>query len=171
MKDLLKKLREEHQQILKMFDDKVDILEIVQFVEEVHHPLEEQSLFPAVADNTLLCKGGPLCTYFRGMELDLNPQKGPRDYLCGLYMRGFPRPRAYASFPWLTPQNPLSLPMDEHVLGHEIAEALKLLSYPKYQAEFPQAFDRLSRDYEKLLRQHIAKEDQCLFILCESIAA
>ena len=45
--------------------------------------------------------------------------------------------------------------MDEHVLGHEIAEALKLLSFPKYQADFPQAFDRLSREYEKLLRQHI----------------
>ncbi|WP_347358692.1 hypothetical protein [Bdellovibrio sp.] len=169
MKDLLKKLREEHQQILKMFDEKVSILDIIHFVEEVHHPLEEQELFPAVSQNPLLCQGGPLCTYFRGLELDLNPQQASREYLCRLYTKGFPRPRPYASFDWLTPQNPLSLPMDEHVLGHEIAEALKLLSFPKYQTDFPDAFERLSRDYEKLLRQHIAKEDQCLFILCERI--
>lgn len=169
MKDLLEKLRKEHQQILKMLDAKVNILEIIQFVEEVHHPLEEQDLFPRISQNPLLSQGGPLCTYFRGLELDLNPNQDSHNYLRHLYTQGLPKPPLYKTFSWLNPQNPLSLPMDEHALGHEIAEALKHLVLPNYSTSFPNAFYKLSQYYENLLRLHIAKEDQCLFVLCERI--
>lgn len=169
MNALLEKLHQEHQIILKMFDEQVSILEIIHFVERVHHPLEEQELFPAVAAHPLLREGGPLCTFFRGMELDLNPQEGPRQHLQKLYKEGFPKASAYASFDWLNPQNPLSLPMDEHELGHEIAEALKILVNPDMQKIYPGYFEALKADYESLLRRHIAKEDGCLFVLCEKL--
>jgi hemerythrin-like domain-containing protein len=167
VKDLLEKLRQEHQQILTMLDEKVSILEIIKFVEEVHHPREEQDLFPTISQNPLLSQGGPLCTYFRGLELDLNPNQDCHNYLLHLYDQGLPKPPPYKTFSWLNPQNPLSLPMDEHALGHEIAEALKHLTLPNCGPEFPDAFCKLSQYYEKLLRLHIAKEDQCLFVLCE----
>lgn len=152
-----------------MLDESQNILDVIAFVEEVHHPLEEQSLFPHIAASPLLTQGGPLCTYFRGLALDLNPQQAIRDRLRDLYQQGLPQAKAYGTFLWLTPQNPISLPMDEHELGHEIAEALKYLSLPESQSLFPGAFARLSRDYEVLLRAHIDKEDRCLFVLCERI--
>lgn len=169
MNALLEKLRQEHQVILKMFEDQTPILDIIHFVEKVHHPLEEQELFPAVANHPLLREGGPLCTYFRGMELDLNPQQGPRQTLQALYRAGFPEACAYASFEWLNPQNPLSIPMDEHELGHEIAEALKILANSDMQKIYPGYFEALKAAYESLLRRHIAKEDGCLFVLCEKL--
>lgn len=169
MNDLLRKLREEHQLILKMFEDGTSILEIIHFVEKVHHPLEEIELFPKVANHPLLSQGGPLCTFFRGMELDLQPQQTPRRHLKELYDQGFPRPTPYATFDWLTNQNPLSLPMDEHELGHQLAEALKILVSPEEQKKYPGYFEWLRKDYEDLLRNHIAKEDGCLFVLCEKL--
>ncbi|WP_374033514.1 hypothetical protein ACES2I_12205 [Bdellovibrio bacteriovorus] len=169
MNALLEKLRHEHQIILRMFEEQVSILEIIHFVEKVHHPLEEQDLFPAVAGHALLREGGPLCTFFRGMELDLNPQEGPRQHLQKLYEKGFPKASAYPRFDWLNSQNPLSLPMEEHELGHEIAEALKILVNPDMQKIYPGDFEVLKTDYENLLRRHIAKEDGCLFVLCEKL--
>ncbi|BEV68989.1 hypothetical protein Bb109J_c2409 [Bdellovibrio bacteriovorus] len=171
MNDLLRKLREEHQTILKMFEQKAPILEILHFVEAVHHPLEEQELFPKIAAHPLLSQGGPLCTYFRGMELDLAPQSEPRRRLKLLHEQGLPQASAYPSFEWLNAQNPLSLPMDEHELGHHLAEAIKILLKPEMREKYPGALEALKSDYEQLLRRHIAKEDGCLFVLCEKLLA
>ena len=169
MNTLLQTLRDEHQVILKMFNEKQNILDIITYLETVHHPREEQELFPLVAAHPMLSQGGPLCTYFRGLELDLAPFDSVKNYLKRLYAQGFPRSSLYASFDWLTPGNPLNIPMGEHDLGHEIGEALKYLSLPGHSEQYPGAFPKLSEEYEALLRAHIDKEDRCLFIMCEKL--
>lgn len=169
MNPLIATLRAEHQHILKMFSDKEDIFKIIAYLENVHHPREEQELFPLVADHPLLSQGGPLCTYFRGMELDLAPFDSVKNYLKGLYLNGFPAPTPYASFDWLTHGNPLNIPMNEHYLGHEISDALKFLSSSQNKERYPGSFERLSEEYEALLKAHIDKEDRCLFIMCEKL--
>lgn len=167
MNALIRDLRQQHKDILDMIARGDDILSIVEFVEKVHHPLEEIELFPAVAANPLLREGGPLCTYFRSIDLELGPKEAPLQHLEDLYSKGFPRPSAYPSYDWFNAQSPLSIPMDEHVLGHALASALHGLAENKNSALYAEFYQKLSDDYISLLKLHINKEDNCLFIMCE----
>ncbi|MDG0816903.1 hypothetical protein [Bdellovibrio svalbardensis] len=155
--------------ILQMIDANEDIFKIIHFVENVHHPREEQQLFPLVAQSPLLRQGGPLCTYFKGIELDLNPLSAARKHLADLYQQGCPHPEDYPDFQWLNSQSPLSMPMNEHQLGHELAAALNFLSSNQESSLYKIFFSKISEEYKKLLKAHIDKEDHCLFVICERI--
>ena len=98
MNKVLQHLRSQHQQILVMLDSNQDLLSIIKFVEEEHHPLEERDLFPHIANHPMLKEGGPLCTYFWGMEMDLKPKARAENLLHKLYTLHFPRPQAYPAF-------------------------------------------------------------------------
>lgn len=169
MTALIKDLRQQHKDILDMIARNDDILSIIDFVEKIHHPLEEKELFPAVAAHPLLKEGGPLCTFFRGIELELGPKEAPLQHLEDLYDKGFPRPSEYPRYDWLNAQNPLSIPMDEHVISHALGEALHGLAENKNSALYAEFFKKLSDDYIGLLKLHINKEDNCLFIMCEKM--
>lgn len=152
-----------------MLNSDHDILDIIRLVEKVHHPLEEQELFPAIAAHPLLRQGGPLCTYFRGIELELSPRDRMQEHLEEAYREGLPQATPYAEFSWLNPQNPLSMPMDEHVTGHNLAEAISFLAKSPDDPLYKKFYAVLCQDYKKLLRAHIDKEDNCLFVMCERI--
>lgn len=170
MKDLIKKLREEHAHILQMIESQQDILKIIEFVEGSHHPLEEIHLFPKMASHPLLREGGPLCTYFRSIDLDINPKAPMFTRLEKFYEQGGPKPSPYQEFSWLSEQNPLSIPMDEHKLGHELAQAIQFLSDQKDSALGMAFYSRFCEDYLELLHRHIDKEDNCLFVMCERMS-
>lgn len=168
MSEVLQELREEHQKLLRMLEEG-DILQVVDFVEGIHHPKEEQLLFPLLAQNPLLRQGGPRCMYFKGLALELqiyhNAQVALKDYLkCG-----GPLAPEYQDFTWLTDGNPLNIPMYEHRLGHELAHGIRWMNehaegelHAKFYAVFCQ-------EYVRLLRLHIEKEDSCLFIMAEAM--
>ncbi|WP_373999127.1 hypothetical protein [Bdellovibrio bacteriovorus] len=169
MVKILEELRQQHQTLLNMISEDKDIFDIIKLVEEIHHPLEEQALFPLIADHPLLQEGGPLCTFFRGMELDLNPKSVAEELLKRAYAQGLPRPHAYPQFTWLNEHNPLSMPMGEHVLSDELAQALLFLKDQSNEKLYKDFFVSLKIEYIRLLKLHIAKEDGCLFVLCEKL--
>ncbi|KHD89477.1 MAG: hypothetical protein OM95_03730 [Bdellovibrio sp. ArHS] len=152
-----------------MISEGADIFDILHLVEDVHHPLEEEALFPLVAAHPLLKEGGPLCTFFRGMELDINPKASTVSMLKRAYSKGLPAPKSYPEFSWLTESNPLSMPMGEHALSAEIAQALHFMKDRKDDPLYQEFFAPLKEEYIRLLKLHIDKEDGCLFILCEKL--
>ncbi|MFM6930217.1 MAG: hypothetical protein ACKOX6_17230 [Bdellovibrio sp.] len=169
MNKIIQNLRSQHQQLLTMLDDGTDLLSIIQFVENEHHSIEEQELFPLIASHPLLKEGGPLCTFFWGMEMDLKPKSGAEDILKNLYTNGFVGQKDTRSFPWLPEHTPLQIPMGEHFLNHELSYAICELSKNPDTPVAQKFLEPLKTEYIKLLRGHIDKEDNCLFILCEKI--
>lgn len=153
--------------ILKMLDQREQSRELIHFVENEHHPLEEQELFPYIKNQVFLGRGGPRCSFFMGLRLDFDFAREDRALLEKFYAQTGYRPPAYAIPPWLTDQSPLSIPFNEHVLGAELAGSiLYLLNQP--ESEFYKEFyAALYERYSRLLRLHIDKEDNCLFIMCE----
>lgn len=170
MTDLLKQLREEHALILKMLDNEEDILTIVDFVENIHHPKEEELLFPLIAQEAWINQGGPLCTYYRGLQLEFDPLEPVRRSLKLFYQQSGVSALPIENFPWLTDQNPLSIPMKEHHIGTELSEALRFLANKKNSNLYSEFFEILSQLYVQMLRAHIDKEDNCLFAMCEARA-
>lgn len=169
MKELLKTLREEHRWLLEKLEDEKNLLEVIDFLEQVHHPKEEQILFPFMADKPGLKQGGPRCSYFMGLRLELTPhlqiKKRLEEFTASIELAMVPvSPPA-----WLTPQCPLSIPMEEHELCHNLARALRWLLSRDLTSEQVRLRQQLISDFQYLLRNHIAKEDSCLFVLCESL--
>lgn len=168
MIDLLKNLREEHQYILKLLEQEDKIFQAIEFIETVHHEKEEEILFPFVAQQPWLSEGGPLCTYFRGLQLDLRYQDAIKEQLNryhaieGILHLKPPRPL------WLSDQSPLSLPMEEHELAHELSSALRSLNEKKNSKLYLEFFGDFRQLYIQLLKVHIAKEDNCFFVMCET---
>lgn len=171
MKEVLNNLREQHQKILMMLDRPEQVEELIHFVEEVHHPLEEIELFPFMKDKPCLSQGGPRCSLYMGMRLELDPLTRVRGHLADFYRKTSFRPPHYPLPEWLTAQNPLSIPYEEHVVGAELAKSLLFLSKPENSTLRAEFFDKFYDDYCRLLRMHIDKEDNCLFIICERALA
>ena len=167
MKEIIRLLRDQHQEILKLINHKERILELIRFVEEEHHPLEENELFPFIFQQQFAQQGGPRCTYFMGLRLQMNPLDQIKMKLNEFYrLSGF-RPTPYPMPAWLIHQTPLSIPMEEHVLGAELAQSIEFILSAKefrWRQEFLQAF---YDGYARLLQLHIDKEDNCLFVMCE----
>ena len=167
MKDLLNQLRQQHQTILEMLDKPEMASELVHFVEEVHHPMEEDQLFPLIHQQKFLSQGGPRCTHFMGMRLELNPLGAVRKHIDSFLEKTTFRPTPYRTLPWLSPQSPLSIPFEEHVIGAELGQCLTFLLKPENKKLHTDFFSTLYGDYVRLLKMHIDKEDNCLFIMCE----
>lgn len=168
MTDLLKQLRQEHVQILEMLNKGEDILKVIDFVEKIHHRKEEELLFPLIAKQAWLSQGGPLCTYYRGLQLEFDPLAPVRRYLHLFYEQSGQSAPTLKKHSWLSEQSPLSIPMEEHFIGHELSEALRFLAPKKNSALYAEFFEVFRTLYSDLLRGHIAKEDNCLFVMCEA---
>lgn len=147
------------------------IRDLIHFVEEEHHPLEEIELFPFVEGKPCLSQGGPRCTHFMGMRLELDPLAQVRRHLQEFFAKTSFRPPPYPLPEWLTAQSPLSIPYEEHVIGAELAKSMLFLLDQKGSDIYNEFFARLYDDYCRLLRMHIDKEDNCLFIICERALA
>lgn len=169
MNPIIQELKNEHQILLAMIDEQ-KILPMIDFVEDIHHPKEEELLFPLMAQHPLLRQGGPRCMYFRGLELEMRVHAPAQNLLKEYYALGGPRPSEYKNFEWLSENNPLSIPMYEHVLGHELASAIRHLLKGSLNFTVPaQLLNELYNEYCRLLKLHIEKEDTCLFLIAENI--
>lgn len=160
-------LRDQHQFILRLLEEPDKILELIRFVEDVHHPLEEQKLFPVIAETLWLRQGGPRCSLHMGLRLERDPLAKMRGHLKAFYESAQRTPGPSTNPVWLTQQNPLSIPMEEHAVSHELAESLKyLLKNPESDLSRTH-YKILYSDFCELLKMHIDKEDHCLFVMCE----
>lgn len=164
---LIKTLREQHQKILQMLDRPELAEELIHFVEKEHHPLEEEELFPFLKDKKCLSAGGPKCSFFMGIRLEYDPVKSMKQNLQRLYKKTSFRPTPYPALPWLSPQSPLSIPFEEHEAGAELAQSLLFLLQAENKELHNEFFASLYKDYCRLLRLHIDKEDNCLFVIAE----
>lgn len=168
MKDTLVLLRKQHQEILAMLDQPERALELIHFVEHEHHPLEEEKLFPFMNKQKCLYQGGPRCTMYMGMRLESNPLEIVRKHLHSFYLKTDFRPPAYPEPLWLEMNNPLSIPFEEHAIGAQLAQSMIYLLSEQGKDLHEAFFSVLYQDYCRLLRLHIDKEDNCLFLICES---
>lgn len=167
MEKVLANLREQHQFILQLLKDPAKLLELIHYVEEVHHPLEEKELFPVIAQFPWLKEGGPRCSLHMGMRLNHDPLGRMRGHLKDFHEKARWSPPPYTQPEWLTAQNPLSVPIEEHAVSHSLAESLKFLLKQPESELYREFFKVLYEDFGTLLEMHIDKEDNCLFVMCE----
>ncbi len=175
MKLLIKTLKSEHETILEEIKfledsklvDEARLSSLFHFVEFTHHEKEEAILFPWMAKQNWLRQGGPLCGHFMSVRLDLNPLTRMHQHLEDFYIKHLYLPSYNKSFSWLNPQNPMSIPMEEHEMGHLLSQTLLYLIQTPQEAPKKDFFRTLLEDYFSLLRMHIHKEDNCLFVQCE----
>jgi hemerythrin-like domain-containing protein len=187
---LLDELKHEHQIILgflKLFEnmlalDKEGRLKtsdedfelafsfISNYVDQLHHGKEEAILFPVAFEAKLLQGGGPKCTQYFGMfiqdrflekfkseisEEDNIPEYKPKTEIQNI----------------LKEKDPLSIPLEDHQAGYYALKIMKSdLKKRRGQAGWScERFCRVAQWYIKMLRQHIGKEDECLFVRLESV--
>lgn len=145
------------------------VRDLIHFVEQEHHPLEELELFPFLRTQRCLHEGGPRCTFFMGVRLELDPLGVMQNHLKTFYTKTSFRPKNYPVPDWLTLQSPLSIPFEEHVIGADLAQSILFLLEPENAHLHQEFFKLLYDDYCRLLKMHIDKEDGCLFIMCERV--
>lgn len=160
-------LRQQHQEILKMLDRPELAAELIHFVESVHHPLEEKDLFPFLDKQKCLSAGGPKCSFFMGLRLEMDPLGGMKRNLEKFFAKTVFRPQPYPTLPWMTEQSPLSVPFEEHAVGADLAQCLLFLLKPENKELHAEFFSGIYNDYCRLLKMHVDKEDHCLFIIYE----
>lgn len=102
-----------------------------------------------------------------GMRLDQNPLARFEKHLADYAQFSGWTPVAEEAPVWLTPQNPLSVPMEEHAVSHMLASALKELMKDRQSPLSRKFFPVLYEDFRQLMKMHIDKEDHCLFVMCE----
>jgi len=142
-------------------------LELIHFLEEVHHPLEEEVLFPVLSKTSWLCQGGPRCSLHMGIRIEQDPLGKIEKHLADFSQKSGWRANPSQDPSWLSQQSPLSIPMEEHAVSHRLADALKELRKDRESALYREFFPLLYNDFCQLLKMHIDKEDHCLFVMCE----
>ncbi len=182
-KSVILHLKEEHEKILLVLgqgeelqrrfegDDKIleeqleDLLFFFrEFADKLHHRKEEDILFPQLETLPQL-PGGPHCTYYSGLRL----MREPIDEEVKQINRSLGLEES-DEIPQIKEGNPLNPIFEEHLLGRKLVQAMKvdLRNYEedrqkKHLADF---FRRFSR-YNSLLREHITKENDCLFYMVD----
>lgn len=175
MKNLLDELEQEHIWIEKEIAefqnaplDKTQFLKFLNFV-ETHHQKEEKQLFPWIAEQTWLTQGGPKCTYFMGLRLDFNHSAAVQTAL-KRFVLSYPdfKFNDPEYFTWLQSSSPLSIPMEEHQLSSRLKECLLYIldCDPQQMTEDQSLGKKLLDNYVDLLKIHLVKERDCLFVLC-----
>ncbi len=132
----------------------------VRLLGAIHHHKEEHFLFPLMLGSSRLEVGGPKCmTFFTPRAIG---GTGWEDAFARL-QRMFPGPsgplpeeRTPFRDRVLTTGSMLKIPLEDHVAG---ARAIKLL---EYETDFSRRATLLSA-FAGLLRDHIQREDECLF--------
>jgi hemerythrin-like domain-containing protein len=174
-------LKKEHDAIVKMIDllervswrllkeetvpaDHLDrILQFFQtFAAELHHGKEEEILFPAIDQVGIPAGGGPLCILFKGLQIE-------RQQIQSLIEKELPPPPEVASS--LTEGSPLHTVIKEHREGHlyrdRMREAVECLK--KGDESGRELFVTNARKFVDLMREHVDKENRCLFVMVNSL--
>ncbi len=137
-------------------------------VEDVHHKNEEELLFPELHSRVNLKEGGPECARFMTLKQFSDPAQI-------IFKQG--KKRGHDAEVLLKRnksellESPLIIPMEEHVAGQiaihlaefEIANLLKHNS----SSEALASLRKIITTYISLMRHHIQKENECLFVLAD----
>lgn len=121
------------------------------FSDQLHHAKEEEILLPALIQSGFPWKGGPLCSYFKQMQMwDESIQEQVK-----ALNQEFELNLIFDSDPF-SPKRSLPV-LEEHVLGRALVRVLRL------EIAKPSSFTRFARRFISLLDAHIDKENRCLF--------
>lgn len=130
-------------------------------LEQIHHAKEEQILFPMLFGSDALNVGGPKCmTFFtprvlggtgwtdsfQGLADALGPDEADDSHLSPFRREAF------------VANSMIKIPLEDHILG---ARALSELIQNKDLARYRELFPK----FAALLRDHIQREEECLFEL------
>jgi hemerythrin-like domain-containing protein len=182
MGPFLRELKEDHTLILNVVnfisafakDPSLDLQtasQLVEFLEEYvggyHHRKEEEILFPFLHSINGVKTGGPLCGLFMQYFLQGNPtQSLLRD---GKNRFGHKQSETIRDI--FRSKSFLTIPLEEHLAGHICIEQMKhgLHELQKYSNKniLLNAFGK----YVELLRLHIRKENECLFVMADEAVA
>lgn len=134
------------------------------YLGDLHHGEEEELLFPALASLQTPMPGGPQCTYFMGLAMEWDPVEPLRQ---AAKAQGAELPKIRLELNSALEANPMfGIPLGEHQAGHYALERIgKWLQTPASIEELR----GIVSDYLKLMRQHIQKEDQCLFVMADEL--
>jgi hemerythrin-like domain-containing protein len=124
-------------------DAAISYFEIV--ADRIHHSKEEEVLVPALTGKGYPLKGGPLCTYFRSLEIIRIPMRDEVRETSS----------ALGETPPESPDAPIPI-LEEHQLGRNLVRLMK-------KAASPAEFARRAERFLEMLDEHIHKEDHCLF--------
>lgn len=141
---------------------------ITNYIQGFHHSKEEDVLFPEAFKNNVR-KNGPECTKFF------------QQYLDNQFLEKFQIHRKNYEIPdckhtqtiqmILDANSPLAIPISEHEAGHYAVQLMKTLWAKICSGEVSKAkeFSRFGRWYLEMIRSHINKEENCLFISLKKI--
>lgn len=136
--------------------------DFIRLLSRIHHEKEEAFLFPLLLGSSRLEVGGPKCmTFFTprvigGTGWEDSAARVKRLVSCGPLREHEESPlRSQA----LGLNSMLKIPLEDHVLGARMVQAIEEEAEPARMAELVSALT-------SLLRDHIQREDECLFELC-----
>lgn len=133
------------------------LCEAIEFI-EAHHQREEMGLFPWLATQSFVSRGGPRCTDFMGRRFSglsiSRTYAKVADFV-------FQRPSYLGS-----ESSPLEIPLEEHQVGQLLAGRILERISSATGLDSPE-FRSLLGDWMDLVEQHRAKEDECLFVMIE----
>lgn len=143
---------------------------ILNYIENYHHGKEEELLFPLAASCGLLRGGGPRCTHFYGKFLNTNFNRR-----ISAQVKNYPDIKEYKirkSVSRLVEENsPLKIPLEEHEQGYYLVQMIKFEISKMNESTRENLFvlSKLIRWYAETLRNHVDKENDCLFVRLESV--
>ncbi len=170
MSQLIDHLKKEHEAILKQLQKieenwegaevSEDLLKLGKML-HIHHHLEEKYLFQAIYDTQRAQEGGPNCTSFYGLYLQ------EENYLKSLLKDGgFSLENEEELIRKIfTNKNPLMVPIEEHRACHTLLEKTKKEIQDGNKVEARRNYDK----YAHILRLHIRKENECLFMMAQNL--
>lgn len=179
MQQVLADLYEEHRVFLavlgvlekmnaeQLFVAKDKIRRFLEFVEHEHHGKEENLLFPIIDEEKVPECGGANCILFfgprvidRGIFNSFDRLKESIGYVTytPIELNSELRSRVFAK------KSMLTVPMEDHILGSRAAK--KILDGLDAREE---GVPDLLRAYASFLRDHIEREDRCLFLQVERL--
>ncbi|HWU42084.1 MAG TPA: hypothetical protein VN132_01560, partial [Bdellovibrio sp.] len=135
-----------------------------------HHEKEESALFPWLSQQNWLCQGGPRCGFYMGLRLENSPLnlaeqalRSTQDHFKDFHLTNHAQPD------WLTASSPVSVPMEEHVVGDHLQQGIRYLLNMRENLKLQETevLKTLILIYLRLLDLHLKKEKECLFVMCK----
>lgn len=149
---------EDLQQVLAFF---------VKYTDVYHHAKEEELLFPAADKQGIVTQqGGPKCSLFYGMFTENNSLNHTLADVAA-YKQDLPVYSAKPCVQQLIDKNsPLKVPLSEHEVGHYSVQLMKAEVGQRIEtSDWDKAlFLKVAYRFIQMLRGHIRKEDECLFL-------
>ncbi len=124
------------------------------FSDQIHHAKEEDILLPALIQSGFPWKGGPMCSHFKQIQMQMLRDGESMQEQVAALNREFGLNILFDADPF---SDRRSLPvLDEHVLGRALVRVLRLQLGKT-------SFISFAHRFIALLDAHIDKENRCLF--------